>query len=521
MCRSAWNRLRTRLGSLLILLYCFAAPLQADPPANVTFTYDDLARLRTGVYNDGRRVDYQYDAAGNRTTMASGMTPTLTIGNATANVTEGSALLFPVTFTGTTAQNVTVSCVPQNGTAQGGGAAPFDDFVTTAQQVTFLPSDPSGTVKNCSITTKTDSYYEGTQSLTAVLQNATAGTIISPPGSASGSILDANAGPVFSVAGSSIAEGSAVTFTITKTGLTELSHNVSYATANGTATTADSDYTAIGATAVTFTSGQTSAPVSVTTTNDTKYESNETVALNLSTATSGATIGTSSANGTINNNDAAPTIAIVDSAAANEGALVTLTIQNVGNTNTAFTHSISWATANNTATAGTDYTANSGTVSFASGETAKTVQVQSLTDGVYEGSTSENFFVNITTNASSNGAAISDSQGIGTIAEMDNVAPGIPGWTSPNRRDDPDGAYTVDWTDVTGPLHHYVLDEEHNGGGAWVTFTSYTVTGASFKSFTGKVNGEWRYRVKSCNSGNTCSSYSTTILVNVCSGPCQ
>ncbi|NJM40294.1 MAG: hypothetical protein HC853_05785, partial [Anaerolineae bacterium] len=173
---------------------------------------------------------------------------------------------------------------------------------------------------------------------------------------------------------------------------------------------------AIGTTAVTFTAGQTTAPVSLTSTSDGKYEAAETVALNLSSPTNGATLGTSTANGTISNDDAAPTIRVVGGAAVNEGSLATLTIQNNGNTNTAFTHSISWATANDTAEASLDYTAASGTVSFSSGETSKTVQVQSLTDGINDGhGATETFFVNISTNANSNGAVITLSQAQGSI----------------------------------------------------------------------------------------------------------
>ena len=59
---------------------CLIGPSLADPPASVTYTYDELGRLRTGQYSDGRKVDYQYDPAGNRTTMTSGMPVQLTVG---------------------------------------------------------------------------------------------------------------------------------------------------------------------------------------------------------------------------------------------------------------------------------------------------------------------------------------------------------------------------------------------------------------------------------------------------------
>jgi hypothetical protein len=502
-----------------MVLCCFTPASQAGGPATVNYTYDDLGRLRTGEMTGNLRIDYQYDAAGNRTSMSSGQTPTLTIGNATS-VAEGSTLTFPVTRSGVAALNVTVNCVSQNGTAQTGGAAPLDDYTAINQQLTFLTTDPNPTTKNCTVTTKTDSYYEGTQGLSVLLQNATGGAVVTGTNPATGSILDATAAPVFSVAGGSANEGSVVGYTITKTGLTELSHNVSYSTANGSATTADSDYTAIGTTAVTFTAGQTSAPVSVTTTSDGKYEAAETVALNLSSPTNGATLGTSSANGTINNDDAAPTIRVFGGVAVNEGSLVTLTIQNNGNTNTAFTHSISWATANDTAEAGLDYTAASGTVTFSSGEINKTVQVQSLIDNANDGHGAlETFFVNISTNASSNGAVITTSQAQGSIADLNTNIPTTPSMVSPAYRQDNDGNFGVDWSDSLGPLSYYILQEASDD--LFNSPASYNTGVTSFKSFNYQFNpGDYFYRVKACTSSNVCTPWSSTIQVLNCSGGC-
>lgn len=410
------NRRRFGLCTSLVIA-CFAESLQAAAPAEVTYTYDDLARLRTGQFNDGRQVDYQYDPAGNRTTMTSGTAPTMTIG-AAASVSEGGSLSFPVTRTGSHAQNVTVSCVPQDGTAKATGTAPFADYVTTPQPLVFYPSDPSPSTKNCVIVTKTDSYYEATQTLTATLQNASAGAVIGSPASAAGAILDANGGPAFSVAGSSSTEGSALSFTLTKSGLTELTHNVSYATANGSATAADNDYTPIGLTPIAFASGQTTAVIPVTSIADSKYENAESVLLNLSSATNGAGISVASASGTLSNDDAPPAIVIDDAARVSEGSAATFVVRNIGNTNTALTHSISWSTANATAAAGSDYVAASGSVTFAAGETAKSVQVQTIADGVHEG-VDETFVVNLSPNGSTQGAVINDSQGIGTIADND------------------------------------------------------------------------------------------------------
>src|SRR5439155_20334198 len=74
----------------------------------------------------------------------------------------------------------------------------------------------------------------------------------------------------------------------------------------------------------------------------------------------------------------------------------------------------SWATSDGTAVAPADYTAGSGTVTFAPGETSKTVAVNVAGDTVYEAS--ETFFVDIT--AADVGG--DDGHAIGTIVNDDS-----------------------------------------------------------------------------------------------------
>ena len=119
--------------------------------------------------------------------------------------------------------------------------------------------------------------------------------------------------------------------------------------------------------------------------------------------------------GTIINDDALPSISINDVSAA-EG--------NTGTTNAVFTVTrsspnsqtltVHFSTADGTATAGTDYLASNGTLTFNSGETTKTIAVVVIGDTVVEGN--ESFFVNLT---SATNATIADGQGIGTIVDDD------------------------------------------------------------------------------------------------------
>ena len=71
----------------------------------------------------------------------------------------------------------------------------------------------------------------------------------------------------------------------------------------------------------------------------------------------------------------------------------------------------------NPATAGTDYTATSGTATVTEGNTSTTENVALTNDAVVEGN--ETFVLNLSNIVSSDGFVISDSQGVGTITDDD------------------------------------------------------------------------------------------------------
>ena len=73
---------------------------------------------------------------------------------------------------------------------------------------------------------------------------------------------------------------------------------------------------------------------------------------------------------------------------------------------------VNWATADGTATAAKDYAAGSGTLSFAAGETAKTLPITLLADELAE--SNETFVVNL---SGAVGATVADAQALGTIVE--------------------------------------------------------------------------------------------------------
>jgi uncharacterized spore protein YtfJ len=149
-------------------------------------------------------------------------------------------------------------------------------------------------------------------------------------------------------------------------------------------------------------------------------EPDETFLVNLSIP-AGATIADAQAQGTVTNDDVTPppTLSISD---------VSVTEGNSGTSTASFTVSLSaaaagavtanYATADGTATAGTDYVAGSGTLNFAAGQITKTVDVTINGDTAVE--PNETFLVNL---SSAGGATIADAQGQGTLTNDDSPPP--------------------------------------------------------------------------------------------------
>ena len=216
-----------------------------------------------------------------------------------------------------------------------------------------------------------------------------------------------------SAASYTVAEnGASVTVTVTRTGTTTGTSTVAYATSNSTAT-AGSDYTASSGT-LTFAPGVTSQTFNVPILDDGITEGNETFTVTLS-APVAATLGTiTAATVTVTDNETS-SLSIGD---------VTLAEGNAGTTAFVFTVTLStpsatavtvdYATADQTATAGSDYASTSGTLTFAPGDLSRTVTVNVTGDTTFE--PDETFVVNL---AGAVGAAVPDPQAVGTITNDD------------------------------------------------------------------------------------------------------
>ena len=325
-----------------------------------------------------------------------------------------------------------------------------------------------------------------------------------------GTILDNDAAPSITINDISLTEGNSgsanAVFTVSLSAASGLPVTVSYATANGSAT-AGSDYTAASGT-LSFAPGVTTRTVSVAVLGDLLDEADETFTVGLSGAANAA-IADSQGVGTIVDNDAAPSITIND---------ISLTEGNSGSANAVFTVSlsaasglpvtVSYATANGSATAGSDYTAASGTLSFAPGVTTRTVSVAVLGDLLDEAD--ETFTVGLSGAAN---AALADSQGVGTIVDNDAAPTPTPTVTptptptptptvTPTPTPTPTVTPTPTPTPTSGPLRldnvHDVLYENvtFRGSGTgsaedsavvYIVHASYNIT---FRNCVFETNGD-------------------------------
>jgi LmbE family N-acetylglucosaminyl deacetylase len=347
------------------------------------------------------------DAQGVGTIVDNDPTPTLTVNDVTVNEGNTGSVNATVTvsLSAASGQTVSVGYTTANGTA----TAPQD---YTAVPLTTLVFTPGQTTRTFTVPVIGDTLDEINENFVVDLTAPTNATIADAQGVVT--ITDNDATPNLRINDISVAEGNAnATLTVTLSAASGLAVNVNWATANGTATV-DQDYTSASGT-LTFAPGTTTQTVVVPVLGDVLDEVNETVQVNLSVPVN-ATIADAQGILTITDDDPSPTIAIND---------VTITEGNSGSVNAVFTVTLStvsgravtvtYVTANNTATAPQDYTALPSTVlTFPAGQTTQTITVSVAGDALDEAN--EQFFVNL---SGAGGATIADNRGVGTITDDD------------------------------------------------------------------------------------------------------
>ena len=283
--------------------------------------------------------------------------------------------MFTVTLSPAATQTVTVTYGTASGTATSGS-----DFIAATGTLTFYPGQTSNTVY---VSVTGDLAYETDETFTLNLSNPVNATI--RYGTGTGTITNDDGIPSLSVNDITNSEGN----TATSTGYAYVSLSApsyqpitfTYSTANGTAL-AGSDYAASSGT-LTINPGLTGLSFPITLYGDITPEPTKAFYVNVSSVTN-ATLARSQGTVTIANDDG-PTVSIYGNAVTegNSGSqLLNFTVQlSAPATQTV---SVDYATSDGSATAGSDYQATSGRLTFNVGEMTKYVSVPVYGDTMYE-----------------------------------------------------------------------------------------------------------------------------------------
>ena len=198
--------------------------------------------------------------------------------------------------------------------------------------------------------------------------------------------------------------------------------SVSY-TVSGTATGGGQDFTHT-ASSVSIPAGSTSATITISPiVDDSLAEGNETIILTLSSPVNASLGATTSHTYTITDNDGTPSLAIADATTPDESAVVR-TLNVTLSPASSSTVTVDYALTGGTATSGSDFAFSSGTLSFAAGDTSKTISVPVIQDSDVEGD--ETVIIGLSN--PTGGAVISGASGTLTITD-DDIAPA----TDPNQ----------------------------------------------------------------------------------------
>ena len=216
-----------------------------------------------------------------------------------ADVTEGGSITFTLTMAPQPSSNISVSVTVSEGGSFTNDAGARTVTVGTTGTATFT------------ITTINDSTDEFDGTITATVNTGTGYAVSSTAGAATVAVADddlpaqpAQTIPTVSIADASSSEGDDINFTVSLSAVQTSAVTLSYETVDGNAIShADvDDYTAASGT-VTIPAGDSSATITVSTTEDPDIEINDTFTVVLSDPPAGVTISDDTATGTIRNDD--------------------------------------------------------------------------------------------------------------------------------------------------------------------------------------------------------------------------
>ena len=395
-------------------------------------------------------------------------------------VTEGNvAVNFPVTLSANPTSTVTVTVSTANNTAVAGDSAATGTADYTTKTQTFIFNPGGALTQNFNVNILSDTVKEPNETFFANITGTTGPVTSVTDSQGVATINDNDTLPAILVTDVTLTEGDTAKkefiFTVNLTAAHGTSNvSVNFATANVSAV-AGSDYDANSGT-LTFGPTETSKNISVKVNGDFTAESNETFQLNFSSPVN-ATLPDAQAIGTITNDDTRllniDDVSIAEGDTGTKQMVFTVSLNEPAGPSGV---SVNFATFSDTAVAPDDFIAQTGSLAFASGETAKTISI--TINGDFTAEANETFIVEL---SSLTGAdfAVNGNQGTGTILNDDTRFMTID-----------DVSVSEGDTGTKQLVFNVTLNEPAGPSGVGVNFTTQAITAdapADFVAQTGSL----------------------------------
>ncbi len=318
-----------------------------------------------------------------------------TIGTATATITinandQYGAITLPVTAADANEGDNLSVVVERNGGSEDEVSVYYetvhvdtDNSDYTSSSGTLTWADGNADDKTIDIDITDDSGAENDEVFRVELSSPTGGASIDNDTETITILANDSINGVISlnVAGINVDEnGGSVILTVSRTGGTSGAVSVDYATTDATAT-AGADYNSESGTLIWADGNADDKTIEVSITDDSDYENDETFAVNLTGISGGAVYGTQATEVTIVDDDGsfgAIALSVANISVDEDAGMVSIQVTRTGGSDGAV--SVDYITTQDTATAGADYTSESGTLSWADGNSdTKTIAI-SITD---------------------------------------------------------------------------------------------------------------------------------------------
>ncbi|MGB3467593.1 MAG: Calx-beta domain-containing protein, partial [Cyclobacteriaceae bacterium] len=348
---------------------------------------------------------------------------TVTIADVTVNENTGSAT-FTLTLDNAVDGGFSVDVSTADGTA-----TTLDGDYSAVISATETFAGTAGETETFTVTIGGDTKVEADETVSVSISNLIPATVAgSDIDITDNAILTINNDDQATVTIANVSgdeDNGAITVTVTLDNAVDGGFDVDVSTADGSATTADSDYTAVTNETLTFAgSAGEQETFTVTPTADADVESNETVLISMSglapvTVAGGDIDITDGATVTILNDDDISFSVNDPSVSEGDAGSATLTFTvSLSNPAPAGGATVDYATSDGTASSASDYTAAASTLSFSVGETSKTIDITVSGDETVE--VDETLTLTLS-NPTGTDVSISDGTGIGTITNDDQA----------------------------------------------------------------------------------------------------